>query len=70
MNGTPITFDTARELLNAPSGQRPRIYGRIFGTEQIVAIRSRQNMDTHEDMLAEVWVSDTTIADIITRKGD
>ena len=65
-----IDMDTARDLLDAPSHHRPRIYGYLHkgqGAGQIVALRSNQNLDKYLPELQAVWLSQTTLADLISR---
>lgn len=63
-NDTRITPDEARELLAAPSGSRPRIYGMFEG--QIVGIKSVYYLERYPT--DDLWVSGTTtVSDMIRR---
>ena len=62
-----------RELLAAPSGQRPRILADIVSGQfagQTVAIRSVYNLEQHSGTIGKLWVSETTMADIILEGGN
>lgn len=68
-NDTPLTYEQASELLSAPSGHRPRIYGTLPGGHecagQIVAIRSQHYLDLYD--CDRIWLSGTTVADLVGR---
>lgn len=68
-----ITEAEARELLGAPSGQRPRIYAEIVSgvyAGQRVAVRSVSRLEEYAGNFGGLWVSDSTIADIVGRAGE
>jgi hypothetical protein len=68
-----ITELAARELLAAPSGQRPRIRADIASGQfagQTVAIRSVVNLEQHSGTICKLWVSETTLKDIILEGGN
>lgn len=58
-----IGYNKAHELLGAPSGTRPRIYGLWRSQEtketQIVAVLSREYLEryTKDGVLSEIWLS-------------
>lgn len=62
-----VTTTQATELLAAPSGTRPRMYGLMFddGRYQLVAIRAFRDLDRHP--LVAQWLSGTTVADLFGR---
>lgn len=66
---TALTIEQARELLDAPSGSRPRIYGVIGGGDecsgQIVKIGSIEYLERFQ--YDRVWLSGTTVADLIRK---
>ena len=62
-----ITLSQASEYMKLVSGTRPRISGIIKGgiyDGQTVAIRSAH--DLNQNAFLEVWLSNTTLADLIT----
>lgn len=67
----PHAFLTPNETSAAcdlPSGTRPRMYGyaeRGTYAGQIVAIRSHYDLERNGDTLGAVWVSGTTLADLV-----
>lgn len=60
-----VSPDTARTLLSAESGNRPRIYGIDPASGQIVALKSTYYLDRYAP--SHVWISHTTIADLTSR---
>ena len=65
-----ITVQGAALLLDREPELRPRIYGELTTGEsagQIVRLPSLQRLDQYAADLGPIWVSDTTIADIIGR---
>lgn len=66
-----IPVEQARELLDAyPSGSRPRIYGYLARGEcagQLVKIHSTYYLDKHGTDLQAVWLSHTTLADLVSK---
>ena len=69
-SGDLIGPETARRLLDAPSGSRPRIYGYLRSGEsagQVVALRSEFYLGRHERDLQAIWLSNTTLADLIQK---
>lgn len=68
-NDTHITEQEAWELLSAPSGERPRIYGVPSigdAANQIVALRSQANMTAYGPF-NDIWLSGTTLADLVSK---
>lgn len=66
-----ISWNDCGTLMDLPSGSRPRVYGyaeRGTYAGQIIAIRSRANMDDYGPALGFVWLSRTTMADIISHR--
>jgi hypothetical protein len=65
-----ITELAARQLLAAPSGQRPRILADIVSGQfagQTVTIRSVDNLEQHGGTIGKLRVSETTLSDIIVK---
>lgn len=63
-----ISWNDCGALMDLPSGTRPRVYGyaeRGTYAGQIIAIRSRHDMDTHGPALGFIWLSRTTLADLV-----
>lgn len=56
-----VTVELARELLGGESGTRPRMYG--YTGEHIVKLASVYHLERQP--LQCVWVSGTTVADLI-----
>lgn len=68
-----ITEAEARELLSAPSGQRPRICADIVSgvyAGQRVAVRSVSRLEEYAGTFGRLWVSDSTVSDIVGRLGE
>lgn len=70
---TPLLWDELITAMSLPRGQRPRTYGYIEpggdGSDgQIVTIRSGYDVLRYENRLSFAWMSDTTIADLISRR--
>ena len=63
-NATRLTFDEARELLEAPPEHRPRVY--VLWDGQIVRAHSVQKLIQYWP--AEfIWTKTTTIQDMVRR---
>lgn len=60
-----LTVDQVAELLDAPAGQRPRLYALWHG--QIVSVPSTHYLDQYRDEARAWWVSGNTLADLIHR---
>lgn len=74
-----LTDEQVDELLNLPSGQRPRIYATITSGPsqgQRVKVTSHQQLDEVSQItgadptplrqrIGQYWMSDTTIADLV-----
>lgn len=63
-----ISWNDACADMQAPSGHRPRVYAYVERGEfagQIVAIRSRQNLDQYHGDMGFLWRSGSTLADHI-----
>lgn len=68
-NYTPLLWGELELAMSAPSGQRPRTYGYLEDTGEIVAIRSPYDVERFTGRLSFAWLSHNTIADIIKLKG-
>lgn len=58
-------------FLHRPVEHRPRIYGELITGEsagQIVRLASLQQFDKYAADLGSIWISDTTIEDIVRSK--
>lgn len=62
---TRLTFAEARELLELPLEQRPRIY--CLWHDQIVAPKSTIMLDKYEQDGLAIWTKTTTIHDMIRK---
>lgn len=62
--GTPITEGEARSILTGPDRSSVRIYG-VLSDGQLVKVASEYYLDKYD--LAAVWVSGTTVADMIRK---
>ena len=63
-----IDVHTAARALNAPSGNRPRIYAYLERGEcagQIVSLKSVYDLERFDGLLGFAWTSGNAIADII-----
>lgn len=60
-----ISTAKARDLLSAPSGSRPRMYGLTIVDDryQMVALRSIYHLDEYKPVAQ--WLSGTTLEDLI-----
>lgn len=65
----PLLWDELELALSLPSGQRPRIYGHLEGEPwgQIVTLRSTWHLEQYSDLLSFAWLSNTTLADLVSR---
>lgn len=63
-----LNEETARHALNTEPANRPRIYGYLERGEcsgQIVRLASTYQLEQHLENLAIIWVSLTSISDMI-----
>ena len=62
-----VTVAQAKEILSAPSGSRPRMYGLMLseGNYQVVKLASFENLERLKPVAQ--WLSGTTYADLISK---